>query len=80
MLNMSAKDVSLLKFSRLLRLARDLSRYNTHHSALHTEEKAFDVIIVGGGHAGTEAAGAASRMGARTLMVTHKISKIGTYY
>ena len=36
-----------------------------------------DVIIVGGGHAGTEAAAAAARMGASTVLVTHKFSTIG---
>ena len=37
----------------------------------------FDVIVVGGGHAGCEAAAAAARIGAQTALITHKIETIG---
>ncbi|MFP1130473.1 tRNA uridine-5-carboxymethylaminomethyl(34) synthesis enzyme MnmG [Asticcacaulis sp. W401b] len=37
----------------------------------------WDVIVVGGGHAGTEASTAAARMGAKTLLLTHKIETLG---
>ncbi|HEV2533017.1 tRNA uridine-5-carboxymethylaminomethyl(34) synthesis enzyme MnmG [Phenylobacterium sp.] len=39
--------------------------------------KPWDVIIIGGGHAGCEAAAAAARFGARTLLLTHKLETIG---
>src|SRR5256884_8289910 len=42
-----------------------------------TRQESFDVIVIGGGHAGCEAASAAARMGARTGLVTHRFATIG---
>ncbi|MBK8667492.1 MAG: tRNA uridine-5-carboxymethylaminomethyl(34) synthesis enzyme MnmG [Burkholderiales bacterium] len=46
-------------------------------SSPYTHPQQFDVIVVGGGHAGTEAALAAARMGAATLLLTHNIETLG---
>ena len=40
-------------------------------------DHAYDVIVIGGGHAGCEAAAAAARCGARTLLLTHRVETIG---
>src|SRR5579875_3450654 len=40
-------------------------------------ENEFDVVVIGGGHAGCEAAAAAARMGARTVLLTHRLATIG---
>lgn len=44
---------------------------------MRTERASFDVIVIGGGHAGCEAAAAAARMGATTALVTHRFSTVG---
>lgn len=51
--------------------------YFLRNISFNNDQHKFDVIIIGGGHAGTEACAAAARMGAKTLLVTHKKSTIG---
>jgi tRNA uridine 5-carboxymethylaminomethyl modification enzyme len=41
------------------------------------DQESFDVIVIGGGHAGCEAAGAAARIGVRTALVTHRFATVG---
>ncbi|XP_058807760.1 protein MTO1 homolog, mitochondrial isoform X4 [Phymastichus coffea] len=67
--------VFLLKSSNLLR--HSIKKLATNPSNKNNNTVSFDVIVIGGGHAGTEASAAAARMGAKVLLVTHKKSTIG---
>lgn len=60
---------------RRLRFPKTLSTCSIQASDVHTQH--YDVIVVGGGHAGTEAVAAASRVGAKTLLITQKVLTIG---
>src|SRR3954462_9091653 len=42
-----------------------------------SQQDSFDVIVIGGGHAGCEAASGAARMGAKTALVTHSFATVG---
>jgi tRNA uridine 5-carboxymethylaminomethyl modification enzyme len=44
---------------------------------MNSQADSFDVIVIGGGHAGCEAASAAARMGAKTALVTHRFATVG---
>ena len=46
-------------------------------AAMNDQPESFDVIVIGGGHAGCEAAAASARMGAKTALVTHRFATIG---
>src|SRR5690242_15831912 len=73
---------SLSSVSRETPWGRPLTAFGFGHSAIEVRPmtapiEIFDVIVIGGGHAGCEAAAAAARMGAKTALVTHRFSTIG---
>lgn len=68
---------------RSLRISKRLNKlflFQRKNSTLTTAQDTgivYDCIVIGGGHAGTEACAAAARMNARTLLITHKLETIG---
>ncbi|XP_055322375.1 protein MTO1 homolog, mitochondrial [Sitodiplosis mosellana] len=68
--------LSQLKNAVTLIRKNNAKYYGTQLSSINPHEK-YDVIVIGGGHAGTEACSAAARMGAKTLLLTHKFNTIG---
>jgi len=66
-----------MKIHTLTRLLTTSLKKVRHKSTQAICKDVFDVIVIGGGHAGTEASAAASRMGCKTLLLTHKIDTIG---
>lgn len=72
---------NLKKFLRINLFKKTKSNYATISQNEYNLNKNdcpnYDVIVIGGGHAGCEAAHAAARMNAKTLLLTHKIDTIG---
>ncbi|KAI6217190.1 Protein MTO1-like protein, mitochondrial [Aphelenchoides besseyi] len=53
------------------------SAHLLHNQLRSSTERKFDVVVIGGGHAGCEAAAASARCGAKTILITHKLNSIG---
>ncbi len=76
---MAADAVPVKSIARLL-VRNSVVPCVAHHRCRHTSmfyTQQFDVIVIGGGHAGTEAALAAARMGCKTLLLSHNIETLG---
>ena len=79
-LNRTARNLRLVSSSLLKASSRKCSSsqdQNLGYDPAMKPDLECDVVVVGGGHAGIEAAAAGSRVGARVMLVTHKYSKIG---
>ncbi|KAI6181924.1 Protein MTO1-like protein, mitochondrial [Aphelenchoides besseyi] len=68
------------RLSRIKKRAVGVTCRSVHllHDQLRSSaERKFDVVVIGGGHAGCEAASASARCGAKTILITHKLNSIG---
>lgn len=68
--------MKLVNFRRFSSCA-DLPVTSLLRSTTNFKNTFYDVIVIGGGHAGCEAASASAKCGAKTLLITHKLATIG---
>jgi alkyl hydroperoxide reductase subunit AhpF len=72
------KWVCLTKISKSFEVKfKQLATFSFENLHIEKNRPHYDVIVIGGGHAGCEAAHASSRMNAKTLLLTHKFETIG---
>lgn len=75
------RNLNKLKDFKVLNFCTKKFNYATvsinEYDHCKTETEFYDVIVIGGGHAGCEAAHAAARMNSKTLLLTHKFETIG---
>ena len=76
LISISTEENRMNQTVKLMPVLAHLKRTNRTFCRNEIVDK-FDVIVVGGGHAGTEACTAAARMGCKTLLITHKFDTIG---
>ncbi|KAL9121341.1 MAG: hypothetical protein Q9187_002107 [Circinaria calcarea] len=73
-----AKSTAFLRWGHTPRVRSTVSSWRRKFATIaENSSTAYDVVVIGGGHAGTEASSAAARSGARTALVTPSVSNIG---